>query len=66
MLMLTDVAFDQDHPLFVLERHLLKYQTVYPREPIARFHSDDVFARSAVHTLHTREVWLKVCLCCVR
>lgn len=50
----------QDHPLFALERHILKYEGIYPKVQIASFNGQEVYPRSAVHTLHTREVWLKV------
>ncbi|XP_059615349.1 DNA repair protein complementing XP-C cells homolog [Phlebotomus argentipes] len=51
----------KDHPLYVLERHLLKYQAIYPPNPppLGYVRNEPVYARECVHTLHTRETWLK-------
>uniref|UniRef100_A0A1B0DMG8 Rad4 beta-hairpin domain-containing protein n=1 Tax=Phlebotomus papatasi TaxID=29031 RepID=A0A1B0DMG8_PHLPP len=51
----------KDHPLYALERHLLKYQALYPPNPppLGYVRNEAVYARECVHTLHTREHWLK-------
>ncbi|KAH8336829.1 hypothetical protein KR059_004986 [Drosophila kikkawai] len=51
----------KDHPLYVLERHLLKFQGLYPPDaPTLGFiRGEAVYARDCVHLLHSREIWLK-------
>jgi Rad4 beta-hairpin domain 3/Rad4 beta-hairpin domain 1/Rad4 beta-hairpin domain 2 len=57
----TTVSAFKNHPLYVLERHLLKYQTLHPREVIGHFRgTEEVFRRSAVYTLHSAEKWLQL------
>ena len=48
------------HHLYVLERWLKKYETVYPKGPVLGYCSGQpVFRRSSVQTLHTRDRWLR-------
>ncbi|XP_035774301.1 DNA repair protein complementing XP-C cells homolog [Anopheles albimanus] len=50
------------HPHFALKRHLLKFEAIYPPDaPTLGFTSnkEPVYARECVHTLHSREIWLK-------
>ncbi|XP_050085965.1 DNA repair protein complementing XP-C cells homolog [Anopheles aquasalis] len=50
------------HPNFALKRHLLKFEAIYPPDaPTLGFTSnkEPVYARECVHTLHSREIWLK-------
>ncbi|XP_052863533.1 DNA repair protein complementing XP-C cells homolog [Anopheles cruzii] len=50
------------HPYFVLKRHLLKFEAIYPPDaPTLGFTSSNeaVYARECVHTLCAREIWLK-------
>lgn len=51
----------KNHPLYVLKRHLLKFQAIYPPDsPTLGFiRGEPVYARDCVHTLHSRETWLK-------
>ncbi|XP_067137695.1 DNA repair protein complementing XP-C cells homolog [Centruroides vittatus] len=51
----------KDHPLYVLKRHLLKFQAIYPPDsPSLGFvRGEPIYARECVHTLHSRETWLK-------
>lgn len=51
----------KDHPLYALERHLLKFQGIYPPDaPTLGFiRGEAVYARDCVHLLHSREIWLK-------
>lgn len=51
----------KDHPLYVLERHLLKFQGLYPPDaPTLGFiRGEAVYSRDCVHLLHSREIWLK-------
>ena len=57
----TGVAGFKDHPLYVLKRHLLKFEAIYPEESqvLGYCNRDPIYARECVHTLHTRETWLK-------
>ena len=43
----------KNHPLYVLKRHLLKFEAIYPPEapPIGWIRSEPVYARECVHTL---------------
>ncbi|EDV92497.1 GH13928 [Drosophila grimshawi] len=51
----------KDHPLYVLERHLLKFQGIYPADaPTLGFiRSEPIYSRDCVHLLHSRDIWLK-------
>ncbi|XP_065176536.1 DNA repair protein complementing XP-C cells-like isoform X2 [Sycon ciliatum] len=57
----TSVQDFKAHPLYVLQRHLLKFEALYPPDlaPIAFIKNEAIYPRSAVHTLHTRETWMK-------
>ncbi|KAH8246595.1 hypothetical protein KR038_003790 [Drosophila bunnanda] len=57
----TSIAEFKDHPLYVLERHLLKFQGLYPPDaPTLGFiRGEAVYARDCVHLLHSRDIWLK-------
>uniref|UniRef100_A0A0K8V318 DNA repair protein complementing XP-C cells n=1 Tax=Bactrocera latifrons TaxID=174628 RepID=A0A0K8V318_BACLA len=57
----TSIAEYKDHPLYALGRHLLKFQAIYPPEPptLGFIRGEPVYARECVHTLHSREIWLK-------
>ena len=57
----TNVAGFKDHPLYVLKRHLLKFEAIYPEESqvLGYCRHEPIYARECVHTLHTRETWLK-------
>ncbi|XP_017323869.1 DNA repair protein complementing XP-C cells isoform X1 [Ictalurus punctatus] len=51
----------KNHPLYALERHLLKYEALYP--PTAAIlgycRGEAVYSRDCIHTLHSRDIWLK-------
>ncbi|GAU93568.1 hypothetical protein RvY_05493-2 [Ramazzottius varieornatus] len=49
------------HPLYVLERHLLKYEALYPPNtaPVHKIRNEPVYLKELVHSLKTRENWLK-------
>lgn len=61
MPMPKNVAECKNHPLYVLERHLLKYEAIYPPDsPSLGFvRSEPLYARQNVYTLHSREMWMK-------
>uniref|UniRef100_A0A6G1S737 DNA repair protein complementing XP-C cells n=1 Tax=Aceria tosichella TaxID=561515 RepID=A0A6G1S737_9ACAR len=56
----SDSAF-KNHPIYVLEKHLLKFQGIYPPEvvPLGFFKDQPVYPRDCVHTLRSRETWLR-------
>lgn len=51
----------KNHPLFVLQRDLLKFQGIYPPDapPLGFFREQPVFSRNCVQTLKSRETWLR-------
>ncbi|KAF0307456.1 DNA repair protein complementing XP-C cells [Amphibalanus amphitrite] len=55
----------KDHPLYALERHLLKFEAIYPPTavPLGYIGKGErrtpVYARECVRTLHSRETWIK-------
>ncbi|XP_041459936.1 DNA repair protein complementing XP-C cells homolog isoform X2 [Lytechinus variegatus] len=57
----TSVAEYKNHPLYALKRHLLKFEALYPESAavIGYCKGEAVYSRECVHTLHTRETWMK-------
>ncbi|XP_030640504.1 DNA repair protein complementing XP-C cells [Chanos chanos] len=57
----TSITEFKNHPLYALKRHLLKYEAIYP--PTATIlgycRGEPVYSRDCVHTLHSRDTWLK-------
>ncbi|XP_035991066.1 DNA repair protein complementing XP-C cells isoform X2 [Fundulus heteroclitus] len=55
------VAQYKNHPLYALKRHLLKYEAIYPETAtvLGYCRGEAVYSRDCVHTLHSRETWLK-------
>ncbi|XP_066149053.1 DNA repair protein complementing XP-C cells homolog [Euwallacea fornicatus] len=51
----------KNHPLYVLRRHLLKFEALYPPEPptLGFIRGEAVYPRNCVYTLHSRDIWLK-------
>ncbi|XP_043934533.1 DNA repair protein complementing XP-C cells [Protopterus annectens] len=51
----------KNHPLYSLKRHLLKFQAIYPSTAsiLGYCRGEAVYARDCVHTLHSRDTWLK-------
>ena len=49
------------HPLYVLKRHLLKFQSIYPAdaEPLGKFRGENVYSTQNLVTLHSKQTWLK-------
>ncbi|KAM0734574.1 DNA repair protein complementing XP-C cells-like protein [Formica fusca] len=50
------------HPLYVLIRHLLKFEALYPPDCVPLGHlktGEAIYSRYCVHTLRSRETWLK-------
>ncbi|XP_061397215.1 DNA repair protein complementing XP-C cells homolog [Musca vetustissima] len=57
----TSISDYKNHPFYALERHLLKFEAIYPpTAPTLGFiRGEAVYSRDCVHTLHSREIWLK-------
>uniref|UniRef100_A0A3P9LGF2 Xeroderma pigmentosum, complementation group C n=1 Tax=Oryzias latipes TaxID=8090 RepID=A0A3P9LGF2_ORYLA len=57
----VSVAEYKNHPLYALKRHLLKYEALYPATATALGYcrGEPVYSRDCVHTLHSRDTWLK-------
>ena len=57
----TSVGAFKGHPLYVLQRHLLKFEAIYPADApsLGFIKGEPVFARECVHTLLGRTAWLK-------
>ena len=55
------VAELKDHPLYVLERHLLKFEVLHPKTaPVLGYvRSEPVFSRKCVNICHTEQTWMK-------
>lgn len=57
----ASIAEFKNHPLYALKRHLLKFEAIYPPDaPTLGFvRGEAVYARECVHTLRSRETWLR-------
>uniref|UniRef100_A0A1A8RPD1 Xeroderma pigmentosum, complementation group C n=2 Tax=Nothobranchius rachovii TaxID=451742 RepID=A0A1A8RPD1_9TELE len=57
----TSIAEYKNHPLYALKRHLLKYEALYPSTAavLGYCRGEPVYSRDCIHTLHSRETWLK-------
>lgn len=50
------------HPLYVIQKHLLKFEALYPPDCLPLGHlktGDAIYSRHCVHTLRSRETWVK-------
>ncbi|XP_004692408.1 PREDICTED: DNA repair protein complementing XP-C cells [Condylura cristata] len=57
----TSIGTYKNHPLYALKRHLLKYEAIYPETAaiLGYCRGEAVYSRDCVHTLHSRDTWLK-------
>ncbi|KAG8222346.1 hypothetical protein J437_LFUL001333 [Ladona fulva] len=57
----SSISEFKNHPLYVLKRHLLKFEAIYPPDApsIGFVRGEPVYPRECVHQLHSRETWLK-------
>ncbi|XP_062396243.1 DNA repair protein complementing XP-C cells [Sardina pilchardus] len=57
----TAISEFKNHPLYALKRHLLKYEALYPSTAaiLGYCRGEPVYSRDCVHTLHSRDTWLK-------
>ncbi|XP_064083445.1 DNA repair protein complementing XP-C cells homolog [Macrobrachium nipponense] len=51
----------KNHPLYALQRHLLKFEAIYPPDetPVGYIKGEPVYPRSSIYTLHSRDIWMK-------
>lgn len=52
-----------NHPTYVLERHLKKFEYIYPRTGdviVGQVRGENIYLRSAVQLLHTKEKWFSL------
>ncbi|XP_051913307.1 DNA repair protein complementing XP-C cells isoform X2 [Hippocampus zosterae] len=57
----VSIAEYKNHPLYALKRHLLKYEAIYPDTAavLGYCRGEPVYSRDCVHTLHSKDTWLK-------
>ncbi|CAO3590318.1 unnamed protein product [Absidia cylindrospora] len=61
----TSIQGFHNHPLYVLERHLKKFEVIYHstmddnQMVIGHIRGENIYPRSCVHQLRTRETWMK-------
>ncbi|KAM7345691.1 DNA repair protein complementing XP-C cells homolog [Cochliomyia hominivorax] len=57
----TAIGDYKNHPFYALERHLLKFEAIYPPDApaLGYIRGEAVYSRDCVHTLHSRDIWLK-------
>ncbi|XP_053207638.1 DNA repair protein complementing XP-C cells homolog [Panonychus citri] len=51
----------KNHPLYVLKKHLLKYEVIYPPDApiLGKFRNEVIYARECVKDVHSREYWMR-------
>ncbi|XP_044744438.1 DNA repair protein complementing XP-C cells homolog [Coccinella septempunctata] len=57
----TTISEYKNHPLYALERHLLKFEALYPPNaaPLGYVRNEPVYSRDCVFVCHSRDIWLK-------
>ncbi|KZO97015.1 Rad4-domain-containing protein [Calocera viscosa TUFC12733] len=55
----NSVAAFKNHPLYALERHLRREETIHPRTQVGTFRGEAVFHRKFVLALKTAENWMR-------
>lgn len=56
----TSVSAIHKHPRYILERHLKKYEFLYPKWPVLGYIKEEpIYLRSQVHLLHTKDRWIR-------
>ena len=59
----TSIQAFNNHPDYVLERHLKKYEYLYPKDPslaVGQVRGENIYPRSLVQMLHTADKWLSL------
>lgn len=51
----------KDHPLYVVERDLLKFEAIYPKDtqPLGQIRNENIYPRSSVYTVRNKLSWIK-------
>jgi xeroderma pigmentosum group C-complementing protein len=51
----------KSHPLYILKRHLLKFQSIYPPDakPVNKIRDEEIYSRQNLVTLCSAQTWLK-------
>ncbi|KAF9581416.1 hypothetical protein BGW38_001580 [Lunasporangiospora selenospora] len=56
----TKLGDFNNHPLYALERHLKKFEVLYPKGPVlGHIRSEAIYPRSSVKQIKSKETWLK-------
>ncbi|KAG9127045.1 hypothetical protein FRC07_000881 [Ceratobasidium sp. 392] len=55
----TSIGAFKNHPIYALERHLRKDETIFPRTEIAHFRGEPVFSRQNVLSLKPADGWMR-------
>ncbi|CAG8537347.1 5718_t:CDS:10 [Diversispora eburnea] len=56
----TTINAFHNHPLYALERHLKKFEIIFPKDKIlGHIRGEPIYRRNNVKQLHTAETWLK-------
>jgi xeroderma pigmentosum group C-complementing protein len=57
----TVVSAFKNHPLYVLERDILKFEVLRPNHsaPVAKVHEHDVYLRKDLSPIHTSDKWIQ-------
>ncbi|CAJ0883969.1 12804_t:CDS:10 [Entrophospora sp. SA101] len=56
----SSISEFNNHPLYALERHLKKYEILFPKEPvIGHIRGESIYPRKNIKQLHTTETWLR-------
>ncbi|RIB13047.1 hypothetical protein C2G38_2199004 [Gigaspora rosea] len=56
----TTISHFNNHPLYALERHLKKFEILFPKTPIiGNIRGEPIYPRKNVKQLHTVETWLR-------
>lgn len=55
----TTISEFKSHPLYVLQRHLLVYEAIYPPDtrPVHHFREEPVYSRACVKPVRSKEFW---------
>lgn len=57
----TKISMFKNHPLYALQRHLLKFEGIYPPDaaPLGYVRGEPVYSRFCVYELFSREKWIR-------